>query len=271
MFSYIDAHTHISNLTMENMYSMYLAGIRTVVSPVQLGCGRSLYPETIIDVWYGQLEKQFKRCKTAQIKPYAMLGISMVATPSQGLDMLCEKLEELMAREDVVAIGEVGFEPGSASNSDHEFQKTLLTRQIEIAKRCGKVLDVHTPNAPDKKIAATEETLSLCAAAGIPMDKVVIDHCTIDNLNIVLAAGANAAISVQPWRNVTPNIAAGWLTEFDTSRIMLDSDCSELDSDPLAVAKTAAVLSKRNVSQDIIDAVCGGNARRIYSLEHLSV
>lgn len=266
MLAYVDAHTHISNLTMDNMYSMYLAGIRSVVSPVQLGCGRALSPETIIDVWYGQLEKQFMRCRKAQIKPHAMLGISMVATPSHGLDKLYEKLEAMMDEEGVVAIGEVGFEPGSASNSDHDFQKEILKMQIEIAKRKGKIIDIHTPNAPDKKIAATEESLELCAAAGISMSKVVIDHCTGDNMDIVLRAGANVAISVQPWRNVTPELAGRWVMGHEADRIMIDSDCSELDSDPLAVSKAGAALNRCGVSTEIIAAVCGGNARRIYGL-----
>ena len=266
MQSYIDAHTHISALTMENLASMYLAGVRTVISPVQLGCGRPLQPETIADVWYAQFEKQFPRCRASQIRPYAMIGVSMVAVPARGLDRLLLQMEELLAREDVLAIGEVGFEPNSASNPDHGVQKELLVRQIELAKKYNKVLNIHTPHAPKRKLEAAEEALALCAAGGLAPEKIVVDHCGEEILPLVLDSGANAAISVQPWRNVTPELAADWVLRHPGGRVLIDSDCSELLSDPLALPKTAAALSRRGASEELIDAVCGANAARIYGI-----
>lgn len=263
---YIDAHTHISALTVENFAAMHLAGIRTVVSPVQLGCGRALQPETIVDVWHAQFEKHFKRCRQMFINPYAMIGISMVATPAHGLDRLYPVLEEFIAREDVLAVGEIGFEPGSATNADHDYQKELLRVQIAIAKKFNKVVNIHTPNASIKKIAATEETLALCAEVGIDMDRVVVDHCSIDNIEKVLSAGAYAAISVQPWRNIAPELAADWILKYPSDHIIVDSDSSELISDPLAVAKTAAALRKKSAPEALVTAACGGNAKKAYSI-----
>lgn len=265
--NFVDSHTHISALTMDNLSNMYLAGIRTVVAPIQLGCGRPLQPETIVDVWNSQFEKHFKRCKQAQITPYSMLGISMVATPAHGEEYLCKVLEEFLSRAEVVAIGEVGFEPGSATNQDHDYQRKLLQMQIELAKKTGKVINIHTPNASARKIEATNESLQMCKESGMDMSKVVIDHCSIDNLDLVLSSGAYASISVQPWRGISPETAAGWVLGLkDSERVMVDSDSSELVSDPIAVAKTAAALSKKGAPKELIEAVCGGNAMRAYRI-----
>ena len=46
MTAYVDAHTHLSNLTVENLQMMKLAGVETVVSPVQLGCEGMLHTDT---------------------------------------------------------------------------------------------------------------------------------------------------------------------------------------------------------------------------------
>lgn len=266
MTAYVDAHTHLSNLTVENLQMMKLAGVETVVSPVQLGCEGMLHTDTIIDIWHSQLTRQFRRARNALIRPYAMLGISMVALPLDAEARLYEELESLLGKPEVVAIGEIGFEPGSASNKDRDYQRAILLEQIRIAAKCGKLVDIHTPNAAAEKVKATEETLKLCAETGIELSKVVFDHCSADNLELVLESGANAAISVQPWRKITPDMAAEWVMTRPADRIMIDSDCSELLSDPLAVAKTAVALEKRGAESQLIQAVCSGNAGRIYGL-----
>jgi predicted metal-dependent TIM-barrel fold hydrolase len=81
-----------------------------------------------------------------------------------------------------------------------------------------------------------------------------------------LDAGAYSAITVQSWRNMTPQIAAKLVKEHGSERIMIDSDCGGGPSDPLAVAKTAMELRRIGVGEKDIDKVCYFNGRQFYGL-----
>jgi predicted metal-dependent TIM-barrel fold hydrolase len=108
--------------------------------------------------------------------------------------------------------------------------------------------------------------LDICRACEFSMTKVIIDHCTDANIGMALEAGANAAISVQPWRNVTPDMAADIIIEHGFERVMIDSDASGLPSDPLAVPKTAMAMKKKGVSEENIEKVCFLNSKQVYGI-----
>lgn len=99
------------------------------------------------------------------------------------------------------------------------------------------------------------------------MNHVVIDHCTIDNIQMVLDAGAYAAISVQPWRIATPALAVRWLMDFNSDHLFVDSDCSPLPSDPIAVAKVAFELRKLGASDEFISNACCRNGKAAFKIK----
>ena len=99
------------------------------------------------------------------------------------------------------------------------------------------------------------------------MDQVVIDHCSEVNIEMALEAGASAGISVQPWRNMTPDLAADLVVKHGSNRIMINSDCGSGPSDPVAVSKTAVALTKKGASDQVIEAVCWSNSRKFYGIK----
>ena len=125
---------------------------------------------------------------------------------------------------------------------------------------------IHVPHADDKKKEFTERSLALCNENKIHMYRVVIDHCAEANIKMVLDAEASVAITVQPWRNVTPDVAAGLIEKYGSERIMINSDSSVRISDPLAVAKTGLALRKKGLSDEIVTKTCWGNAKNFYNI-----
>jgi predicted metal-dependent TIM-barrel fold hydrolase len=263
---YADAHIHLNTLTWKNLEDMYMVGIRTIISPVHLDGAKPVKNETIIDMWDYLLEVHMPRAKSFFIEPYAMIGISMVSTPEKGAPELYAELEDYLKRPEVVAIGEIGLEPGSRTCKDMAQQAEFVVKQLKVAKNVGVCVDFHVPNAPDDKKKYTEQTIALCEQEAFPMDKVIIDHCSEANIDMVLKSGANAAISIQPFRNMTPEKAADLAIKYDFDRIMLDSDSSSLPSDPLAVARGAMELKKRGVSGENINRVCFENCKNCYGI-----
>lgn len=263
---YMEAHAHLSDLSLQSLQDMSVAGIRGIVSPVHLAAFKPVSPDTVVDVWDWQIEKQLGRARQNKIEAWAMLGISMVSTPRDGLDRLLELLPKYLAMPEVVAVGEIGFEPGSRTNNDEAYQQELIERQLDIVKNAGVSVDFHVPLAPDKKLHYTEKSLELSARHGVEMSKVIIDHCTDANLHTVLKAGAWAAISVQPWRGITPEAAAEMILKTDGEQILVDSDSSDLLSWPLAVAQTAFALRQRGAGDAFVEKVCRNNCRKAYGI-----
>jgi predicted metal-dependent TIM-barrel fold hydrolase len=266
---YVDSHLHLETLTWENLESMYMTGIRVIVSPAQLGAAKPVSNGTVKDIWDFCLEVQLDRAKEHLIKGYAMIGISMVSTPSGDLLELLEWLPDYLKRPEVVGIGEIGIEPGSRTSKDLNFQEKIVREQLKILTKFNKAVVFHIPFAPENKIKYSKMMLNLCSEYGVPMSKVVIDHCSDANMEIVLQAGAFAAISVQPWRGITPEIAADLVIKYGHNKVIIDSDCSGGASDPLAVPRTAYALKKKGISDDIIKKVCRDNALAAYSIEDL--
>lgn len=262
---YLDAHTHLTELTWLDMEKMRAASISTVVSPVNFSSARAVASSTIKDVWDHQIEFQLSRARKNFIDAYAMIGVSMVSIPLDP-DVLLKTLPEYLKKEDVIAIGEIGFEPASTTCNDLEVQEDIVRSQVKIALDMDVPIVFHVPHAPENKIKFTEKTLNICKEIGFPMHRVTIDHCSDANIKIALDAGAMAGITVQPWRGLTPEIAADLVMDNDPERIIINSDCGTKMSDPLAVAKTAFELLKKGSTEEIIGKVCRVNAKKFYGI-----
>jgi len=261
---YVDSHTHLDQLTWKNLKNMYIAGIRVIVSPAQLFPAKPVSNETIKDIWDYALEVQLDRAKEHLIKGYAMIGVSMVSTPSGDFHEPLKWLPDYLKRPEVVGIGEIGIEPGSMTSQDLGFQEKIVREQLKILKEFNKAVVFHTPTAFENKIKYTKMMLNLCNEYGIPMSKVVIDHCSDANIEMVMQAGAFAAISV---RNVTPESAADLVIKYGHRKIILNSDCTNRVSNPIAVPETAYILKKKGISAEIVKKVCCSNALSVYSIE----
>lgn len=264
---YFDSHSHINMLNATLVKEMAIANIAKVVSPIHIAGPKPLSPELLLDMWDVLLEQQLDRVKKLGIDAYAQIGISMVAAPRSGLDMLFDIMPRYLKKANVVAIGEVGFESTSLTFPDHEYQKRLLEKQIDLACEYGLTIDIHT-SPFDEKYKTAKESIELCKAHGLPMDRLIVDHCTDATLDLVLDAGAYAAISVQPWRNVTPAMAAEWIIRFGGQRMLVDSDSGDLDSDPLSVPKVAYELRVRGASEELICSACWKNPHEAYRLPY---
>jgi predicted metal-dependent TIM-barrel fold hydrolase len=262
----VDAHTHTDCLTWRNLEEMSMAGIRTVISPLFLGGVKPVGNDVIVEMWDHLLEVQFPRCEANGIAPYGMVGISMVYTPKGDPEELYQALPRYLEEPGVVAIGEVGLEPASATCPDMKRQESILERQVAIGRDADVVVDLHVPNPLDQKREYTKRVLALCRDVGHAPSRVVVDHCAEANIKTVLDGGAWAAITVQPWRGMTPELAADLALQCGGERVIIDSDCGGAASDHLAVARTALALERKGADESLIRKVCGDNSREAYGL-----
>jgi uncharacterized protein len=264
--AYIDAHAHLNTLSWATLETMSQAGVAAIVSPIMLDAAKAVSADTILDLWDYVIDVQRARAAEHYIAGYAMLCVNMASSPRADAERLFGLLPSYLKRDGVVAIGEVGFEPQSRTCPDLAQQEAWIRRQLEISRDTGMPIVIHTANPPEEKRRYTERVLALCQAIRIPMSQVAIDHGAPANARLALDAGAYLGVSVQPFRGMRPEGAAELVATYGPDRIMLNSDCSPLHSDPLAVPKTVYALRRRGIADASIEAVARRNAERFYSL-----
>ena len=265
---FVDSHTHLTDINWECLKNMSMCGVGSIISPIHLPASRPVAKETIIDFWEYQSGKLLKKTERHFIKSYAMIGISMVGTPKDGIDELIDVLSEYLLKEEVVAIGEVGFEPGSGTCKDIDYQEDFFVRQVKLSKKMDVPINIHTPNIKGNKILYTKRSLEICKEYGLKKDNIIIDHCSKDNIEMVLDFGANAAITVQPFRNLSPKDGAELIKAYGSDKTMIDSDCGgSLASDALSVPKTVYEMRQLGIDEKDIEKVSSTNAMKVYRIE----
>ena len=261
----IDPHIHIDSRTREDLASMATAGITAVVT-------LTYYPhlhlpitsQTLLDYFERVINFETWRGKQELIDVYVGVALNPVNIPPD-YERVLEAIPKYVAGERVVAIGEIGLEPGSQTCPDLTRQKEILRAQLKIAKEHGIPVVFHTPHS-DKE-TWVEQYLELIAQEKVEPNRVIIDHADASVMEAILNFGCNAGITVQPWRGLGPQDAAKILKDCDLDNILIDSDCnSTLASDPLSVPKTALEMKRIGFSEDDIKQVVFKNPVRIFNL-----
>ncbi len=261
----IDPHIHIDSRTREDLASMATTGITAVVS-------LTYYPhlhlpitsQTLLDYFERAINFETWRGKQELIDVHVGVALNPVNIPPD-YERVLEVIPKYVTKERVVAIGEIGLEPGSQTCPDLVRQKEILRAQLKIAKEYGMPVVFHTPHS-DKE-TWVEQYLELIAQEKVEPSKVVIDHADASVTKKVFDFGCNVGISVQPWRGLGPKDAAKIVKDCDLNSVLIDSDCNiTLPSDPLSVPKTALEMKRIGFSEDDIKQVVFKNPARIFNL-----
>jgi len=263
----VDPHVHVDTLNYHALELMAVAGIKTIISMVSVPEVQENIPSDAIFQHCDRV-MSFHAWRTSKyflIDTYVCPGISMVGVPidyKDGIDKLRFYLNQ--HHEKVVGIGEIGLHPESETCPDLSIQEEILRAQLEIARDFGKPVAIHIP--PAEKPKWVKRYLTMVKELKLDPSKVVIDHADDTVTKMITVSGCNAAITVQPWRKVRAIDAAQAIQIGDIDRILVDSDCSLLDSDPLAVPKTALEMRKLGMAETDIKKVVWDNPRRVYHL-----
>ena len=261
----IDPHLHIDSRTREDLASMATSGITAVVTLTYYPhLHLSITSQTLLDYFERAIKFETWRGNQELIDVYVGIALNPVSIPPD-YDKVLEVIPKYIAEERVVAIGEIGLEPGSQTCPDLSRQKEILKAQLKIAKEHGIPVVFHTPHL-DKE-SWVEQYLDMIAQEKVEPGKVVIDHADASVMKKVFDFGCNVGITVQPWRGLGPQDAAKILKDCHLGRVLIDSDCNiTLPSDSLSVPKTALEMKRIGFSEDDIKQVVFENPARIFNL-----
>jgi len=261
----VDPHIHIDSRTRDDLASMAIAGITAVVTQTYYPhLNLSVTSQTVLDIYERAIKFETWRGKQELIDVYVGIALNPVNIPLD-YEKVLEAIPQYLMEEKVVAIGEIGLEPGSQTCPDLTRQREILRAQLKIAKEHDIPVVFHTPHL-DKE-TWVEQYLDLITQEKVAPSKVVIDHADASVTKKILDFGCNVGITVQPWRGLGPQDAAKILKDCDLGSVLIDSDCNvTLPSDPLSVPKTALEMKRIGFSEDDIRQVVFENPARIFNL-----
>jgi predicted metal-dependent TIM-barrel fold hydrolase len=243
-----DPHIHMTSRTTLDYEAMAQAGIGAVVEPsFWVGQPRA-HVGTFED--YFNMLLGWERFRASQFGIHHFCTLSLnpkEANNPRVASGVIELLPRYLAKDGVVAVGEVGFDDLTA-----EEEKYFAT-QLELALRFELPALIHTPHRDKKR--GTERSLAVIREVGFPEERALIDHNTEETLPLVLATGCWAGHSIYPHTKMDEPRMVALVKRYGSERILVNSAADWGVSDPLKVPKTVAAMREAGIAE--------GDIRRI--------
>ncbi|MEA4957610.1 hypothetical protein SDC9_21256 [bioreactor metagenome] len=250
----IDTHIHADARSSEDFEKMFISGINSAIT-----C--AFYPYKLMDeiVLLNHLER-ILNYDTERAKKYGIdLKVALGIHPSNIIkspETIFEKLKEYIENKSIVAIGEIGLE--DLNNEE----KNIFKKQLEIANETNTKVIIHTPRK--NKLEVLKEIKKI-ALETIDPDLVIIDHINLNVIDEVIKEDFTLGLTVQP-NKMEVDEAVTILKEYGFDNFLLNSDISNMPSDPLSVPKTVRTLKKLGFENKDIDKVAFKNAKNLFNI-----
>jgi predicted metal-dependent TIM-barrel fold hydrolase len=225
--------------------------VRAVVEPAfWLGQPRSSV-ESFVDYFDSIVGWERFRASQFGIAHHCTIALN----PKEANDPRCTPVLDLLprylAKDGVVAVGEVGFDSMTAE------EEKAFSRQLELAVEFGLPALVHTPHRD--KLAGTRRTLELVEASGLAPGRVVVDHLNEVTVDLVDRAGAWLGFSIYPDTKMDPERMVAILQRRGLDRVLVNSAADWGRSDPLTTRRTGEAMLAAGFSEDDVDRVLWRN------------
>lgn len=254
---FIDPHIHMSSRTTDDYVNMRESGVVAVIEPAfWLGQPRTNVG-SFIDYFSSLIGWERFRAAQFGIKHYCTMGLNSKEANNEALaEAVMEILPRYLAKEGVVAVGEIGYDEQS------KLEDKYYRAQLDLAKKFDMLVMVHTPHR-DKK-SGTIRSMEVAIEHGLDPSKVIIDHNNEETIKEVLDRGFWAAFTIYPKTKMGNERMVEVVRKFGSDRIIVDSSADWGFSDPLAVPKTANLMIAKGISKEAVEKTCYGNALLAY-------
>ncbi len=254
---FIDPHVHMTSRTTDDYEAMAAAGVVALIEPsfwlgqprTQVGSFQDYFSSLV--GWEPFRASQFG------IKHYCTIGLNSKEANNEALaEQVMELLPLYLHKENVVAIGEIGYDDQTPAEDKY------FRAQLELAKELDMTVQVHTPHR-DKK-AGTIRSMEVCLEHGLDPANVIIDHNNEETVKEVLDRGFIAAFTIYPKTKMGNERMVAVVEKFGSDNIIVDSSADWGVSDPLAVPKTASLMLKRGIAREDVVKTCYSNALKAF-------
>jgi hypothetical protein len=247
-----DPHVHMTSRTTDDYEAMAKAGVVALVEPAfWLGQPRTTVG-SFVDYFNSLVGWERFRASQFGIRHFCTIGLNPKESNNAKLaDEVIALLPRYLAKDGVVAVGEVGFDDQT------EAEERSLMKQFELAREFELPVLIHTPHRDKKQ--GTIHTIETIRKAGFPEERVLIDHNNEETLPIVLETKCWAGHSIYPHTKMDEQRMAALVKKYGPDRIIVNSAADWGISDPLKVPKTIDVMRAQGIPDDIIQRIVWHN------------
>jgi hypothetical protein len=247
-----DPHIHMTSRTTADYEAMAQAGIAAIVEPsFWLGQPRT-HVGTFEDYFNGLLGWERFRASQFGVHHFCTLSLNpKEANNRRVAPGVIELLPRYLAKDGVVAVGEIGFDDQTPE------EEKYFAAQLELALRFDLPVLIHTPHRDKKR--GTERSLALVRDVGFPEGRVLIDHNTEETLPLVRETGCWAGHSIYPFTKMDEPRMVALVKRYGTERILINSAADWGVSDPLKVPKTVALMRESGIPEADVRRVAWDN------------
>jgi uncharacterized protein len=247
-----EPHIHMTSRTTDDYQAMAAVGVKALVEPAfWLGQPRTSVG-TFVDYFSGLVGWERFRAGQFGIRHHCAIALNpKEANDGHVRDEVIALLPRFLAKDGVVAVGEVGYDAMTPAEDQ------ALAAQLELALEHGLPVLVHTPHRD--KLEGTRRTLDVVRESGLAPERVLIDHNNELTVGLVADSGCWMAFSIYPQTKMDEYRMVRILREHGTERMLVNSAADWGQSDPLKVAKTAAAMAEAGFGDDEVDTVVWRN------------
>lgn len=251
-----DPHIHMTSRTTDDYAAMASAGIRAVVEPAfWLGQPRTSVG-SFVDYFDGLLGWERFRASQHGIAHHCAIALNpKEANDPRLLDVL-DVVPRYLAKDGVVAVGEVGFDSMTSE------EEKAFTTQVGLAIEHDLPVLVHTPHRD--KPNGTRRSLDLIRDVGLSPERALIDHLNEVTVALVVDTGAWMGFSIYPDTKMDELRMVRVLQEYGTDRMLVNSAADWGRSDPLKTAKTAEAMRAAGFDAQAVEKVLWDNPVAFY-------
>ncbi|MEB3366372.1 TatD family hydrolase [Saccharopolyspora mangrovi] len=251
-----DPHIHMSSRTTDDYEAMHAAGVRAVTEPAFWGGQPRTSAATFCDYFDSLVGWERFRAAQFGIRHHCTIALN----PKEANDPRCREvldaLPRYLAKDGVVAVGEVGFDSMTSE------EEKVFARQLELAAEHELPVLVHTPHRD--KAEGTRRSLDLVTASGLPPERVLIDHLNEVTVDLVADTGCWLGFSIYPDTKMDEHRMVRIFAEHGLDRMIVNSAADWGHSDPLKTAKTGRAMFEAGFSEDDVDRVLWRNPVEFY-------
>lgn len=246
-----EPHVHMTSRTTTDYRAMYDAGVRALVEPAfwtgqpRTGVG------SFRDYFDGLIGWERFRAAQFGIAHHCTIALNPKEANDPRLSGVLDILPRYLAKDGVVAVGEVGFDSRTPE------EEKVFRRQLELAKEFELPVLVHTPHRD--KAEGTRHTLRLVSESGIAPEMVLVDHLNETTVAMVHDSGCVMGFSIYPDTKMDPDRMVRILSEWGTDRMVVNSAADWGHSDPLSTLYTGRAMQAAGFTDDDVDRVLWRN------------
>jgi predicted metal-dependent TIM-barrel fold hydrolase len=243
--------------TTDDYERMALAGIEAVIEPAFWGGLDKTSPDSHLDYFNHITTFEPARAAKRNIRHYVVLGMN--AKEAENTDIafeVIERMKPMFERPNVIGVGEIGL------NLNSENEIAVLRKQMEYARDTGQFTIIHTPHVP--KLEGVKIILQMIKDLGIDPKTVDVDHNTEETIELTLASGCWAGMTIYPTK-LSPERAVDMIEKYGTERMLVNSSADWETSDPLSVCRVVNEMRTRGMSTEAIRTIVWDNPRTFLS------